>query len=222
MPQEPLYGFVYEANGEMPGHSLREGGPSGDLILAEQVAEKFQSVDNDIADIQTVISQGWIPIGFGAETGNFTIDLTAGGRFPAGTFSLIRVRMRGSLTVDGVRIQVRVNSDNTAGLHRHARWVWNANDSALADSSSFDGTAWPVAEWSTANVGLAEFTIFRTDVSGQLGYVTQGYRGGATGVRRLFLAGGDLSSARLLSSLQVFPVSGAVNLCQWWAEGFRL
>lgn len=221
MPSTPTYGLPFEAPGDLPGHTL-DGGPVGDQpILAEAVEAELSRIDGDVADLKAEVARGWTPIGSGNESSNFTIDLTAGGKFPAGTFELIRVHMRGSLTVDGVRIQVRVNADNTAGLHRHARWVWNADGSSLADSTAFDGTAWPVAEWSTANVGLAEFTIFRTNVSSQLGYVTQGYRGGGTGVRRLFLAGGDLVSSRLLNSLQVFPVSGQVATCFWWAEGYR-
>src|SRR5690554_3478008 len=215
MPLIPPYGLRVPEKSDQPD-------VAGDMLnLGEDVRDELVRIDNDIAEIHTELGRGWVPIGFGEENSNFTIDLTAGGKFPAGTFALIRVHMRGSLTVDGVRIQVRVNADNTAGLHRHARWVWNSNDSSLADSSSFDGTAWPVAEWSTANVGLAEFTIFRTDATSQLDYVTQGYRGGGTGVRRLFLAGGDLSTSRLLNSLQVFPVSGAVATCRWWAEGYR-
>jgi hypothetical protein len=55
VPQEPKYGFWYEANGEQPGHSLRDGGDSGSTITPEQIADEIERVDSDVADVQDAV-----------------------------------------------------------------------------------------------------------------------------------------------------------------------
>ena len=220
MPSTPTYGLPFEAPGDLPGHTL-DGGPVGDQpILAEAVESELLRIDGDVADLQAEVARGWTPIGSGNESSNFTIDLTAGGKFPAGTFEVMRLYMRGSLSTDGTLVQVRVNSDTTSGMHR-AGWMIFTPSTGATEGDVRDATSWPVAQWSTANVGLAEVTIFNTHISTQLGYRANGYRGGSTSARRVFEAGGDLLNSRLINSLQVFPFTGGITACRWWVEGFR-
>lgn len=223
MPQTPVYGLPFEAPGDLPGHTL-DGGPVGaEPILAEAVEAELSRIDSDVADLQAEVARGWIPIGSGEELSNFTIDLTAGGKFPAGTFSLIRVYLRGSLTVDGVRIQVRVNGDTTPELHLRSWMVHRMDTGALVESGADAVTSWPVGLWSTGASCNSRITIYRTDVSSILSFDAVGYRASSGNTLRYRMqSNGHLAAARLLSSLQVFPFTGSIARCFWWAEGFRV
>jgi hypothetical protein len=164
---------------------------------------------------------GWRHIGAAQETANFTIDLTAAGRFPAGTFRLIRVHFRGSITVDDVNLNCRVNSDSTAGLHERGFTVGSLADGAVAATGSSDATSWLLARWSTFAANNATITIYDTHLDTTISFQSTGIRVSSTdSAQQISEAGGRLNDSRLIDSLQVFPTSGAVSSLRWTAEGY--
>ena len=220
MPLIPPYGLRVPEKSDQPD-------VAGDMLnLGEDVRDQLVRVDNDIAEIQTELGRGWVPIDSGEEDGNFTIDLTAGGKFPAGTFSLIRIYFRGSTSADGVRVQARVNEDTTPELHLRAWQVVNTNSGAIVDSlegNNPDVTSWPFAYWSSAASCNAQMLIYRTDVPSILSMEATSYRAASgANARHIGTFRGHLAEPRLLHSLRIFPFTGVINDCLWWAEGFRV
>jgi hypothetical protein len=221
VPSTTVYDLPFEHEDDQPLHSLTGGSSGTEPILAEEVETELIRIDADVAAVQDAVAVGWRPIIAGTETGNFTIDLTASGEFPAGTFDLIQVRFRGSLSEESY-LQVRVNGDSTADLHRRASWLISSVDGSVIDPHSADGTTWRIAQWSTGVSNTGQIIIYNTDVSSILSCDASGFRASAgTTLRRRTEAHGFLTSARLLSSLTVFPVAGAVTACRWWAQGYR-
>jgi hypothetical protein len=215
--------------GDEPTSTLN-GGTGGDdsIILARVVQEVIAGLRDDIqtvADAAAAAALGWVPIASGSETAAFTIDLTAGGTWPAGTFELVRVHFRGATSVDGVRVNARVNADSTAALHLRTWEVRNLNGGAIIDSlagNSGEVTSWPFAWWSSGLSCNAQMLIFNTDVSSILSMESSSYRASAGDtIRHRGVFHGHLASSRLLSSLQIFATTGSISSCRWWATGYR-
>ena len=221
VPTTPIYGLPHEQGVTVPGRTLT-GGPSGeDPILAEAVEDELERVDAAVADVQDAVSRGWVPIASGEETGSFTIDLTAGGRYPPGTFSIIEIFYRGSLSTE-TGLQNRVNGDNTPNLHRRGWTVQATSSTNFVENEANDGTAWRIARWSTATANTAHVRIFETNRLSILSMQATATRvATGTTLRHRTEAQGDLNESRLLDSIQVFTVVGSITAMTWHAVGYR-
>lgn len=245
MPATPIYGLPFEKPGDQPGISLHGGQAGGADILAEAVETELGRVDTTTADLQTQITGlqgeiaalrdgtdglGWIFIDKGQHTGgNFTIDVTAGGKFDPAEFSLIRWHARFDLdAAGGSHVRCRINGDDTAGLHRTGSLVYDAAGS-LDITDHIVGTQWKLAWGSTISVSTLMMQIWHTAVNpGLLSYQCYGTRhSDDPSVHRWNVSWGSLTAARTLSSLRIFAATAADGgLDQftdiwWWLEGLR-
>jgi hypothetical protein len=221
MPQTVPDGFEFEVTGDTPGRTL-DGAGGTSSILAEQVQAKFVTVDADVAALQTAVGLGWVPIGFAEETGNFTIDLTAGGAFPAGTFRMIRIFFRGAISTDDTNLNCRVNGDSTAGLHERGAITRQLSDGSVVTSFASAATSWPLGRFSTFAANNAEITVFDTHLNTTISFMSRGHRASSVATAmQIQEGGGRLAANRLLSTLTVFPTSGSVSSIRWIAEGWR-
>lgn len=224
MPQTPTYGFWFEQRGDEPGHSLRaNAGPSGNDILAEQVAAELSRIDSDVAGIDgrltTVEGFGtpsWVQIASGSESNVATFVISS---IPTGEFRAVRLHLFGEneTTVDPIRI--RFNSDNTTALHKSG-YVTKDATGTVQFSNFEDSEFWFVATWGTANGCSAEVTIYNTHVSEACAFLGRGSRPASTAAGHQFTdSWGRLNEVRLLDSLRVSGPAGANFSVQWWLEG---
>src|SRR5690606_32507836 len=138
MPTTPKYGFPAPNDNDQPDV------PADILALAEAVEDEIERVDLDVQDVSDAAEAaglGWVPINHGSASsiGNLDIDLTDGGRFPAGTFHEIEITLDGSQDTAAVII-CRVNNDSTAGLHRAGYVTWALSDGSVNSSESNTST----------------------------------------------------------------------------------
>jgi len=190
-----------------------------------EIIDVTQDLNQNLDKIDTFASKtdlGWTFIASGGpENNSFTIDITDGGKWPAGTFSMVRVKMSGRVATAGSIILLRVNNDSTADLHRRARIGFKFTDGLVSLSASGLSTSWHAGSWSSDDFNLCEFTIFGTKVSAQLSFVGNTIRTEAsdTSTNNIYnIIGGDLSVARLLDNLRVD--NGSFRDTLWVAEGF--
>lgn len=225
MPSTPTYGLPFEAPGDLPGHTLDGGTAGNQPILAEAVETELVRVEQAIADLRTEALRGWRPIADGAEesVGFFDIDLTAGGDFPAGTFGLVRIHLRGQLTVNGGNIWARVNNSGNSD-HRWGMVVTQLSNGTVADSGRGDSNEWRLAEWSSSPSSTCTVTLYRTDgAPGIISYQSQGGTYGGTSNHLVSVAAGRLMMSQTLSSLRIGGSigGGQFDNVRWWAEGYR-
>lgn len=211
-----------------PADTVPPDVPADIQALAEAVNDEIVRVDSDIqtvSDAATAAALGWVPIGSGEEaaTSAFVIDLTAGGAYPAGTFSLMRLYFRGDMDGSAQWLTLNINDSLTSESHRSS-WLAYDADGALDESGNGDLTTWRLAYWSGVLIGnAATATLYSTDVDSFVSYEGTGtyIASGSTASRRSF-SWGRLNENRLPSSLRVGRV-GTDNIanCRWWAEGWR-
>src|SRR5690606_11469539 len=127
MPQTVPDGFEFEQfPTDEPGRTLH-GGHAGDSpILAEQIQSKFVTTDSQLADLSARVAAledgtggaGWIPIISGSNSGaSFSIDLTAGGKFPSPPlWSVVQIYMRVDLDAAG-EVRIAIHGENNHTLH---------------------------------------------------------------------------------------------------------
>ena len=228
MPLTPVYGLPYEAPGDQPLHSLTGGSSGTEPILAEAVEAELQRIDGDIAGLVTDIEEaalGWVPIGAGEQSNvsAFVIDVTAGGKYPAGTFQLLRLYLRGQMDGTSQWVTLNINDSLTSESHRTS-WLLYDAEGTLDENGINDGTTWRVAFWSGSLIGnVAQVTLYATDVPAFVSYEATGtmIASGATASRKS-LTWGRLNENRLVSSLRVGRVgSSNISSCRWWLEGWR-
>lgn len=232
MPQTPVYGLPFEAPGDLPGHTL-DGGPAGaEPILAEAVEAELSRIDDDVADLQAEVARGWTPIDSGEETSPpdsvFIIDCTRGGQFPAGTFSAMRLRMRGHLDGSSSLITVRVNSDLTTDLYRQRWTILDGTGSVRQSQGAVDSTVWRIGIWGSLTGNVLEALFINTDQPSFVGYHAWCTKhSGVEAENYEMTAGGRLNQNRLVESLRI----GTTNVpgwtsnnfvtVRWWLEGYR-
>ena len=229
VPTTPVYGLPHERGVTLPGRTLT-GGPTGeDPILAEAVEAELQRVDGDVEDLRAAVARGWQPITHGemSDEPSFVVDVTDGGRVPAGTFSRVRLTMTGR-TGGAVAITARINGDSSSGLHQSS---WLALDAADAGSvydsgGGSTGSTVRLGMWSTSTRGnVIEATWELTDVASRCPYRSESRRQ-ATGAGNFAVhssAWGGLEEDRLLSSIHVRTAGLEFDLrdVRWWLEGWR-
>lgn len=161
------------------------------------------------------ISSGDIP----NSASEVSIDITKGGLLPAGTFDRLRVYAIGDFNATGT-MGVRVNDDATTDQYRRNKFTRTAAGTVVSSSSNTLGTAWLTVQWTTASSCTFELELLRTDASYLVGYLAKG--GNQSEITDSW---GRLESARLVSSIQLFPTDGATLFGdasgRWWAEGYR-
>lgn len=170
-------------------------------------------------------SLGWVPIAQDVEASvsSFIIDLTDGGRFPAGTFSRIKVSMRGNLVTGPLRIFARVNNDSTPGLHRSGMVTQDSTGAIVVGGTEWgDENRWRVGYWHILTNNTCEIEIYGSQSSGfGLPYQATATRNGTTaGTHQFSTAGGRLEGSLLISSLQMSSDGGTWDAVRWWAEGY--
>lgn len=222
MPDTTVYGLPYEAPGDQPGITLT--GEGGSDILAEDVETELVRIEQAISDLQGEVARGWRPIASGTETsvGFFDVDLTAGGVFAAAAFGLVRVHLRGELSVDGGNIWARVNNAGSAD-HRWGMVVTQLSDGSVTDAARGDSDEWRLAEWSASPSSTCTLTLYRTDGDpGIIGYQSEGGTAGGTSNHLVSRAAGRLLASQTLSSLRIGGSigGGQFDNVRWWAEGY--
>lgn len=226
----PTYGLPFEVPGDRPGVTL-SGGPTGTEadILAEAVETELARIDSDVSDANAAIveaAKGWVPIVESSFTGTppFEVDLTVSGEFPAGTFSAVRIRARGSLVSNPGHVTMRINNDTTSALHDNARIRRNASDGSVDEATQGDGTIWRIGYWGTlAWRSNLECVIFHTGGTNTLSYQSESTSLGSTGAASFDTKlWGALASARLLDSLRfsTFDAASDFSDIEYQIEGW--
>jgi hypothetical protein len=226
MPATPIYGLEYEAPAELPGRTLT--GEDASPILAEAVEDELERIDAAIqvaADAAAEAALGWTPIGSGTHTGDaFSIDVTAGGKWPAGTFGLMRLHMRGQLA-DTAWPTLGLNGIGDAGSHRRGYILRRASDGAVEEADFDDTTVWRIGNWASAITGSTlTCTLYGTDGLNLVSFDSFSSRqsgASATHIEGRFW--GRHNSTVLVSSLRVGTTSPVTtyDALQWWLEGYR-
>lgn len=184
------------------------GGPTGDEspILAEEVQKKFDSIGDTIAAVQDAFNNraGWRTIY------DDVIDGTTDIPIEPGTYNMIRVSLYGGLDAGGEFIQMQVNALGTTNLHENAWTVWDHSTESVDDSDSGNGQVWVLAKWNQQAFNTASAIIMGTLAENILSFRGGGYQASvATGSRFETRSMGQLSEARLLSSLEIGGTSTA-------------
>jgi hypothetical protein len=224
MPATPIYGLPFEHEDDQPGRTLT--GEGGSLVLAEQVEDELERIDNDVAGLQTEVAQGWRPIDAGVESGvtGFDIDATAGGIYPAGTFAMMRLYLRGSTDGDAY-LALRVG-DLVADSHRRGWVTFRTDTGAVVDSGQGDATNARVADWSSVFSNNCDVLIFNTGTSSHVSWEASSSRIASSGEfhRRMLAHGARIDGNVLVSTLRISTASPVVDIlsCRWILEGLRL
>ena len=222
MPETPIYGLPVEVPADQPGVTLT-GGPSGtENILAEAVEDELSRIDSDISDANEAIveaARGWRPIVFDTFSGQppFTVDLTAGGKFPVGTFAATRVRARGSLQGGAGVVTMRINNDTTEDMHVSSLVRWVASDGSVADTDFAESTVWRLARWgSLTSRSNLECVIFHSDVSAIPSFQSSSRQLGSSAAASFVTeCWGALSQSRQVSSLRFSTLAGDPDFAQF-------
>lgn len=232
-------GFPIETAADRPLVTL-SGGPTGgeSPLLAEVVQAKVSTFDASIASLAARVAAledgtggvGWIPIATAHESGsNFSIDLTAGGKFPdPPQWSMVRVHMRLDLTAAEF-VSMRVNSDSSS-IYRSGVVPIRSDAAFGAESTHLDGVSrWAIGRAATVSTNNLELLLFHTAGSNLLNFQCTSTRQSGSDVAHGFNLGwGSLTSGALNpSSLQFFcgasPASGEEFTDAWyWAEALRM
>jgi hypothetical protein len=226
LPLTPIYGLPMENATTQPAASLSGGSSGTEPILAEKVENQMVRIDDDIATLQTAVAHGWVPIDAGTESGvdTFDIDPTAGGLYPAGTFALMRLYLRGSTDGDSY-VTLRVN-DSVADSHRRGWVTFRTDTGAAVDSGHGDATNARIADWSSVFGNNCQVTIFNTDISSHVSWEADAGRIASSGEfhRRMFAHGSRKDGNVIVSSLTIGTAAPVADFtsCRWILEGLRL
>src|SRR5690606_9640413 len=112
MPLIPPYGLRVPETTDQPD-------VVGDMLnFGEDVSDELVRIDSDIAGLVDDIEEaalGWTPIGAGEQSNvsAFVIDATAGGKYPPGTFSMMRLYLRGDMDGEAQWLSLNINDSLT-------------------------------------------------------------------------------------------------------------
>ena len=242
MPTTPVYSLPFEAPGDQPGHTL-DGGSSGTSpILAKAVENALLAQLSSIAALQGQVAAlegrvdaledgtsgiGWIPIESGdlASVGEFTADLTDGGRFAVGEFALLEVNMRYGLDSAGYAF-CQINSDGASSGYLHSSLAYDAEGNLDLTEPAVQSGSWRIGQNSSANTGNLQFRIFHTN--GQFAHSFQSVAtrmsNSATSMRRSVHWGNVSGLAAAPSSLRFLASAGATQFTsvRYWIAGYRV
>lgn len=230
MPQTPN-GYPYPDPNDVPDV------PADLRDLAEAVDASQTTNAAAIADLTARVAAletgtggaGWIPIASGSNSGaSFSIDLTAGGKFPSPPlWSIVRVYMRVDLDAVG-EVRMTLNGD-TDGGYRSGSFMLDSESPANSDPESWHreaATSWSLAQLSTISTGNLNLTLFHTSVNpGLINFQCLASRHSETAsFHRNQMSSGGIASTKTLQSLLFATGNGASTFvnCWWWAEGLRM
>lgn len=171
------------------------------------------------------VRPGWNHIASGEETSNFTIDFTDGDRFPAGTFSMLEVRIQPVLSSGNDFLVGQVNTNGALGFHyRGWRGKDFATDGTTANrGASNSGERWTLGYISAQDGGLSRFWIADTERASKLPMKGSANRGAPSGFesnREWMEVWGGVASDTLINSIRIFTTSGNVSFAKWYAMGY--
>lgn len=172
-----------------------------------------------------VLQPGWNHIASGEETTDFTIDFTDGGRFPAGTFSMLEIRIEPVMVTGNDFIVGAVNGISTTDFHNRS-WLgkdFSTDGTTSKRTSSSSGTRWAIGYVSAQDGGLSKFWIADTDRASKLPMQGASNRGAPAGFeanREWMTFWGSVASDTLISSLDIFTTSSSVSFAKWYAMGY--
>lgn len=212
----PIYGFPYQELSDPPH------GPNLGQDLATAVETEIDRIDTDIADLK----QGWNFIASGVETAPFTVDFTAGGKFAAGTFKMLRVNMTVQLDTGNSFVIGRVNGLSGATLYNRGWWgeSFDGTTSSRKVSNTSDRA---VFGYVSAQIGgNLEVMYYKTDVASEIPMRAISNRGapdGFDGNREFMHTTNALNTNTLIDSMNFF-ITGTETIAaaEWFAEGFRV
>lgn len=230
MPSTVPQGFPYPVPNDTPDV------PRDVRALAEALDTKLTALDSAISDLQTRATaledgtggSGMIAIGTGNNSGSdFTIDLTAGGKFPSPPlWNLVKIYMRFDLNATGY-VECRINGDSDAVYRSSGLPIDALGNNDSQDGWHFDdGLAWRIGHGGTVSTNNLDFTIYHTAANpGLLNFqATSGRQSDDPSAHRYTISHGSLISTKTASSLFFQPVSGASTFVNawWWAFGMRM
>jgi len=222
MPLIPPYGLRVPETTDQPD-------VVGDMLnFGEDVSDELVRIDSDIAGLVDDIEEaalGWTPIGAGEQSNvsAFVIDATAGGKYPPGTFSMMRLYLRGDMDGEAQWLSLNINNSLTEDSHRTSWLRYNAQGTLEANGHE-DRVTWRIAYWSGALIAnAAQVTLYATDVPSFVSYEATGtYIASGASASRRSITWGRLNENRLVTSLRVGRIGTAdIATCRWWLEGWR-
>ena len=188
---------------------IGQSAPTSDVArFAEQITGLARRVRE--LELAAASGRGWVPIDSGSVSAVSSFSITV----PSGCQDL-RLRMKGH-TSELANVTCRINNDTTSELHERAFTVINP-DGTIATSIGDLFDRWMLSRWG-ARVGAnsLEATFFDVSSNSRVTCMSAGHR--RNGDRSVGF--GSLESARIVTSLRVFPNVGTVT-ANWTLEGYR-
>lgn len=154
---------------------------------------------------------------------SFDIDITVGGKFPAGTFSKIRLYLRYDLSVAGELVSLRLN-DNTTTDHETIRKLWDASTAALTNVHNTGLSRFVVGYGGTVSTNNAVVLLSRIDTGIDVTHQTTCCRQSDSATSHFFVKMWGIKRASIGAinklTLSVDGIETFTGLI-WWAEGYR-
>lgn len=212
----PIYGFPYQELSDPPH------GPNLGQDLAEALETEIDRIDTDIADLK----QGWNFIDSGRETTDFSIDLTAGGKYPAGTFRMIKIHLD-DLRLDTGNSWIIYTLNSVTGATDYSRgWHGESFDGTSTTRNNSSSSDNGVIGYISAQVGnYAEATLLRTHEISDVPVIGESRRGapdGFDGNREWMKTTNVLNTDILVDTIHLAATAGVIAEANWYAEGFRV
>lgn len=236
--QTPIYGLRFQELNDPPdGPSLGE-----DLALdvedeLQRIDSNVSSNDSDISSLQSRVTtnendiadlkKGWNFIDSGRESTDFSIDLTAGGAYPAGTFRMIKIHLD-DLRLDAGNSWIVFRLNSLAGATDYSRgWHGESFDGTTTTRNSSNSSDRGVAGYVSAQRGnVLDIVLYRTHELSDVPVKGESRRGapdGFDGNREWMLTTNVLNTDILVDTIDFFATSTPVIAeANWYAEGFRV
>lgn len=218
--------YAVASGGVLPVRDNTEGPDAGryhGMVRYRQDTDELEAWDGS-AWQPIAAPNGWTRITSGAAgpVSQVSIDLTGGGRFPAGTFDTIKVFADGY--VDGTSILgARLNGVTDGNYNRTQVIIDATGGGGFASSNAADNsTQWLVGEWGTGTRQNAlELTLLHAAADSQMSMLFHAVN---TGAGTIGIGGGGYGNVDILpASLQLRVASGGTSFTgiTWYALGLR-
>lgn len=220
--------FTVAAGGVIPVRDDTEGPSSGQYEGMVRYNRDTDSLEVWDGSAWTPIARaaGWTYIGGRVSTSGSSVDvdITDGGRFPVGTFDIVRLHARYDLDAEGY-VGCRING-STSTVYRYGDLVWDAATGALDDVVHAAGSSlWHIGHGATVSTNNLICEIMLAGGSDLQTYQsTSNRQSDSSTTHRWAVHWGALDAAiGAVSFLRILPVAGATNFSSliYWVEGYR-
>lgn len=198
--------------------------PADIQALADSADTDVKSLEDRIAALESSTRYGWTFIDSGTQTGEFDVDFTAAGKYPAGTFDILRLHFQPYLVSGNSWLIAQTNGviDSTFYNRGWIGWEFDGGTRNRFESNTSD--RWALGYISAQDGCNVETTIYRANVASKLPMRSVSNRGGPSSFdlnREIMHCHGSVNTDTLINSMRLF-VTGTETLgtIHWHVEGF--